>query len=76
MPKICSKKFMYLHMLFTKVARSSRNLGIILSYPLAGLFVYILAAQTSASQAAPKFKTVHRRVKKNNPRDFKKIWLI
>ena len=49
---------MYLHMLFTKVARSSRNLGIILSYPLAGLFVYILAAHISAGQAGQKFKTV------------------
>ena len=39
-------------------------------------FVYVLAAQTSAGQACPKFKTVRQRVWKNNSRDFKKIWLL
>ena len=39
------------------------------------IFVYVWAAQTSACQAGPKFKTVRQRVWKNNSRDFKKIWL-
>ena len=47
--------------LFTKVATLSYNLGIILWYPFGGLtliFVYVLAAQTPAGQAGPRFKTV------------------
>ena len=64
----------------TKVAKSPENLEIILSYPLAGLFeyifVYVLTAKTSASQAGPEFKTVRQRVWKNNSRDLKKIWLL
>ena len=41
-----------------KVARSSLNLRIILSYPLGliWIFVYVLAAQTSAGQASPNSK--------------------
>ena len=34
------------------------------------LIVYVLAAQTSASQAGPKFKIVRQEVWKNNSRDF------
>ena len=51
--------------LFTKVATLSYNLGIILWYPFGRLtliFVYVLAAQTPAGQAGPKFKTVCQRV--------------
>jgi len=47
--------------------------------PFGGLiwiFVYVLAAQTSACQAHPKFKTVRKRVWKNNLRVFKKICLL
>ena len=40
------------------------------------MFVYVLAAQISASQAGPKFKTVRQKVWKNISRDFKKIWLF
>ena len=56
-----------LEIAWTKVAYLIKNLRIILSYPLAGLFeylynVYVLAAQTSALHSSPKFKTVHQRV--------------
>ena len=47
--------------------------------PFGGLiwiFVYVLAAQTSAGKTGPKFKTVCPRVWENNSRDFKKIWLL
>ena len=40
------------------------------------IFVYLLAAKTSASQAGPKFKTVCQMVWKKTSRDFKKIWLL
>ena len=40
------------------------------------IFVYVLAAQTSAGQAGPKFKTVYQRVWKNNSRDFKILLLF
>ena len=66
--------------LWTKVSSqiflNSSNYSFLPFSRLIWIFFNVLAAQTSASQAGSKFKTISQRVWKNNSRDFKKIWLL
>ena len=59
--------------LSSQIFLKSLNFSSVPFFGLILIFVYVLAAQTSAGQAGPKFKTLRQRVWKNNPRDFMKI---
>ena len=63
----------------SKIFLKSLNYSFVPFSELIWIFIYVLAAQTSAGQAGSKFKTVCQRVWKNNSndsRDVEKIWLL